>query len=467
MDPRIRFAKKHISSKEARILEIGPLNRQIARKEEYQQSYTCDIRTTEEVKELYCGNDYLKATGISVDAATIVDIDYVIKGSYEETFQGEERFDYVIASHVLEHVTDIISFFGDIATILKPGGKMLLVYPDKRFCFDHFRESTTFSEAYVVYKNDEKTVAPRVLDFFMNVVHENSPLYFWENYHALSLLPALTGKQAIEKYEEMLQGIKPDDVHYWPFSSEAFLRFLYDLTRTGLLPFTCADFEDTPMNDQQFFLAMQMDMSVPANPEHAMLMLMAWLQRLVDTSLNPDARVCETLHEIERLRNLADDLAREKEQTAQSLESERNEKQKWMADYESMKQVHLLDTEEIHQKTVQLIEREQFIVQQQNIIGNQQETIGQQRDTINQHQNTIGQQLSTIGQQRDTIGQHRDAMERQQKTISAQVVVINQQIQEKGLVLNELNTVFASFSWRITKPIRMVCTWFRTKIRRQ
>jgi SAM-dependent methyltransferase len=50
--------------------------------------------------------------------------------------------DFVIASHVLEHVADPIGLLDDIHRVLKVGGIALVLLPDKRRTFDHARPIT-------------------------------------------------------------------------------------------------------------------------------------------------------------------------------------------------------------------------------------------------------------------------------------------------------------------------------------
>ena len=210
-----------IQDKNARILEIGPLNYPVIQKEAFSNCRYCDIRSTEEVKNLYSGNEYLQTTGIQVDIDTIVEIDYVLKGTYAETFQGIEKFDYVIASHVLEHVEDIIGVLKDIGSVLKPEGKLCVFYPDKRYCFDHFRESASFRDAYDVYRRGRRETARMVLDFINTSIDENNPVRFWNAEDLSSLTPCNDPAKGIRDYERVLDGEMMDDIHYWPFTDHA------------------------------------------------------------------------------------------------------------------------------------------------------------------------------------------------------------------------------------------------------
>lgn len=281
MDPRIYFFQQLVNDRSKRILELGPLNRPIADKGIYPNAFYCDVRSTEDVRKLYSGNDYLEATGIMIDPKTIVPIDYVIQENYEKTFESAEKFDYVIASHVLEHMEDLIFALRDISAVLKPGGIFYIVYPDKRYCFDHFRTSASFRDAYRVFRNGSIENSSMVLDFYYSVIPENNPYIFWRKDGILTHLPTASFETAVEHYEQALSGIKMDDVHYWPFSDMDFLKFLYDCIRARLIPFRCISFWPCMENGQQFMVALQYDRTVLTHPEQALEELAAKMKNAV------------------------------------------------------------------------------------------------------------------------------------------------------------------------------------------
>ncbi len=51
--------------------------------------------------------------------------------------------DFILASHLLEHMADPIGTLVGFRRVLKPGGLLFLVLPDKRHTFDRPRERTT------------------------------------------------------------------------------------------------------------------------------------------------------------------------------------------------------------------------------------------------------------------------------------------------------------------------------------
>ena len=256
MDFRNHIRSK-ILKKSDRILEFGPLIRPVVEKKNYPNIYFADVRSTEDIKKLYTSNDYMEATGIDVDINSVAEIDYVVTKSYTETFKNEEKFDVVYLSHVIEHMPDIIFFLKDVANILKEDGKLVLIYPDARYCFDHFRNGTTFVDAYDVYVSDEKN-KKAVFDFTYNVVHENSPEFFWGSDDVVKILPKNNFKDAVKTYDNAEQNDLPEDVHFWPFSDYQFVKFLYDMDRAGMLDFDISLFHETQINTQEFMIVLKL-----------------------------------------------------------------------------------------------------------------------------------------------------------------------------------------------------------------
>lgn len=105
-------------------LELGPLYSPILSKSETEVYYV-DHASTRVLRKKYKNHPF--------DVGKIVDVDYVLNGkTLKKTITGS-RFDYVVASHVIEHIPDIIGWLNDISSVLKTGGVLSLVIPDKRY----------------------------------------------------------------------------------------------------------------------------------------------------------------------------------------------------------------------------------------------------------------------------------------------------------------------------------------------
>ena len=72
----------------------------------------------------------------------LVEVDIVEDGE-NPTSIPDESLDFVIASHVIEHCEDPVGTIKSWLRVLRPGGKIFLVVPDRRRTFDRTREPTT------------------------------------------------------------------------------------------------------------------------------------------------------------------------------------------------------------------------------------------------------------------------------------------------------------------------------------
>lgn len=67
--------------------------------------------------------------------------------------------DFVIASHILEHMADPIRLLDDIARVTRPGGVAIILLPDRRRTFDRSREPTSLAHLLA-----DHAVAPVAVD---------------------------------------------------------------------------------------------------------------------------------------------------------------------------------------------------------------------------------------------------------------------------------------------------------------
>lgn len=235
-----------------RILEIGPLTSPVIAKNEGNVFYA-DRLSTEAVKEVYRG----KRPDVAIE--DICEIDFVIDKSYTECLAGVEKFDYVISSHVLEHMPRLIDFFQDIANVLSKRGSLYLFVPDHRYCFDRFRTPTSFGEAYYVHALNLPCPLWRVIDEKVERIACNNPYELWTRKDlAKTYLPArgasFTAPQAA------LDAVLGGDIgsgHFSVFSPASFILLLFNLVNAGMLPFILGSFFPTPRGSNTFGAVLQ------------------------------------------------------------------------------------------------------------------------------------------------------------------------------------------------------------------
>lgn len=110
-----------------------------------------DFYSTEELRE--------QARQIGQDPDAVVAVDYVVRGEdYRDVVK--ERFDLVIANHVLEHICNPIKWINMIADLLNDDGMLFIALPDKRFSFDRYRSNTDVAHLVTNFLMDEKVTSP-------------------------------------------------------------------------------------------------------------------------------------------------------------------------------------------------------------------------------------------------------------------------------------------------------------------
>ncbi|RJF69422.1 methyltransferase domain-containing protein [Rhodopseudomonas palustris] len=118
-------------------LEFGPLTSPMVQKSQSNIFYI-DHDTTEGIRQKYKDD-------ANVDCDAIVPIDFVYHSDLSQSVNGL-KFDYIVASHVFEHVPNPIKWLNECAAVLNPGGTLCLALPDKRVTFDRPRQITQLSE---------------------------------------------------------------------------------------------------------------------------------------------------------------------------------------------------------------------------------------------------------------------------------------------------------------------------------
>jgi predicted SAM-dependent methyltransferase len=214
-------------------IEFGPLTSPIVTRDIGSVRYV-DHATTEELRKK-C------ASWGSIDLSRIVDVDYVWKNeNLKELTINEAPFDYVIASHVVEHVPDFVGWFKEIRSILKPGGILSLAVPDKRFTFDYLRQVSTLADVLDAYLlKSKKPSARQIFDYKSQFVNRNT-VFKWGLKEILIHEHTLDEAWQIAKNSVLNENY--EDVHCWVFTEFSFIELLKSLVKLNLLDFKIKNF---------------------------------------------------------------------------------------------------------------------------------------------------------------------------------------------------------------------------------
>ena len=223
---------------EGKGLEIGPSHNPIAPKKAGYDVDIIDHMSREELIEKY------REHNLNLD--NIEEVDFVWQGeSYAELTGKEKHYDWIIASHLIEHTPDLIGFLNDCDKILQDDGVISLVIPDKRYCFDHYRPLTGLSQIIDSHFQQHKIHTPgTVAEYYLNVVRKGETIAWDAN---------ITGDYSfVHSLQDSLQGIKTVqenqeyiDVHAWCFVPHSFRLLIHDLHALGFIPFQEIGFAPT------------------------------------------------------------------------------------------------------------------------------------------------------------------------------------------------------------------------------
>jgi SAM-dependent methyltransferase len=281
IEPERRRKTLALINRDMTILEIGPSFSPMAPKSEGWRVKTFDHATQEELIQKYNRDK-------NVDVTRIEPVDFVwhegpIESSVPSQFHG--TFDAAIASHVIEHIPDPVRFFQSIRTLLRPGGILSLVIPDKRFIFDFFRTLTSTGQWLDAFESHRtRHTNGTLFDHCANVVHLADKIT-WDsgsNGRFQIIPPGFAGTPRIF-LPPGPENAPYVDAHAWTFTPSSFRLLLLDLQCLNLVPFRVGEHQGT--SGCEFFVSLIAgEPTIPEAGEIDALRLLLMRQVLIESS---------------------------------------------------------------------------------------------------------------------------------------------------------------------------------------
>ena len=107
-------------------------------------------------------------------------------------------FDLIVASHVVEHVPDLITWLEELRSVLTPDGRVRLAVPDRRYTFDHLRRETEVADVLDAWIQRARRPLTRcVLDHALHVAPVDAWQAWQPDFDATTLVTMSTPEQAI------------------------------------------------------------------------------------------------------------------------------------------------------------------------------------------------------------------------------------------------------------------------------
>ena len=248
MDRRKETITRGLDLRNSRGVEMGPLHAPIVKKSDGHIIYV-DHADTDTILEKYKNNP-------EVDPAKIVKID-AVWGKHDLKETVGTTVDYIIASHVVEHVPNLIGWLNELADALTDTGQIRLAVPDKRYTLDLYRRLTSLADVMAAYvQNTKRPLPAQIIDHHLYARDLNFREIWNGTVAAFEAPGPLQLKNALQLAEESFaQGIY-NDVHCWVFTPASFANLMQDLSRLGLVKLKCTGFTATAYEDLEFFVAL-------------------------------------------------------------------------------------------------------------------------------------------------------------------------------------------------------------------
>ncbi|MFG1361389.1 methyltransferase domain-containing protein [Xanthobacter pseudotagetidis] len=217
-------------------VEFGPSYNPILAKKDGYNVFVVDHADEEALREKY------RPHGVDVDRIEPVDaIDD--GGELTKLLPPGMKFDYIVASHVFEHLPDPIGFLQRCERALKPDGKLFLMVPDRRFTFDYFRPVSTTGDMLRAYLEGRTRHDPGNLFDHLALSTLRDGAFIWADRNDGAF--ALTGTAQAGYAAAVASQDAYVDCHAWVFVPSSFRLIVDDLRAAGLTQLGELEFHDS------------------------------------------------------------------------------------------------------------------------------------------------------------------------------------------------------------------------------
>lgn len=258
-----RAAAFATADRAGRILEIGPAHNGTFPRRDGFRTTIVDYLDRDGLVEKY-------AEFPQYSPDDIEDVDYVLAPGAELASTIPERFDLVFASHVIEHTTSLVHFLRSCTELLAPGGTIALVIPDKRWCFDRFRERASLSRIIDAAERPPDVHTRGALAEFTLYTVRKGNSSAWNPDHRGKFAPT-HDLAAVRSVLHRAEDGAYIDMHNWVFTPNHFRLLLHDLHALGYLTVRESFFRNTV--GHEFFLNLTVDGPGPDLDRRALLRL--------------------------------------------------------------------------------------------------------------------------------------------------------------------------------------------------
>lgn len=244
-----------LNMKKNKGLEIGALCWPLVSKKDTKHIQYVDHATNANLREIYKDEK-----GVDLDA--IVKVHFPLEGrSLKETVGETKKFDYIIASHVIEHVPDVVRWLQDMSSVMTAEGTLRLAIPDRRYTFDIDRSVSSLGDILGSYIENRTTFYPSaVFNHLSNYRSGIDASYIWRHDEFLPTDKNTPHRYSInEAYEMSVRSAKGiyTDAHVSVFTPSSFIGILRGLISLSLTDFSVLHYFETAEDQYEFIIILK------------------------------------------------------------------------------------------------------------------------------------------------------------------------------------------------------------------
>lgn len=236
---------------DGRGLELGPSYNPLVPKASGRRIDTVDHAPREELVAKYRG------FGLAEDKLDAIDeVDFLWDGgSLLSVVPDHGGYDYIIASHFIEHTVDLLGFLDDCHQLLNETGRLALVIPDKRFTFDFFKPLTSIGSVIDAHVRPTKFhPSGALVDHFAYASHREGTVTWAPGDHRRLSLQDHPFSAISQAIDAAITQEEYQDAHRWIFTPGSFQLMMEDLSALGFHEFTII--ESHPTEAFEFFITL-------------------------------------------------------------------------------------------------------------------------------------------------------------------------------------------------------------------
>lgn len=291
----------------AKGIEIGPWCSPLTPKSGGYDCLVMDVFDTDTLRARAKSDKTLSEEQI----AKIEDVDIIGTSSQlaeqVSKLQPLASFDYIVSSHNLEHIPDLINFFQGCEKVLKDHGTLSMAIPDRRGCFDYFRPNSSSAEIIDAFRLRKDSPSPAQ-------ILEHCSFYAKQYIESVEYNGFNTGVNAEniepcddlrEVYGAWLKRMSADDniyldVHCWTFTPASFEQIILDLNYLGLVNLTLFSVEAFR---GEFYVHFRKLPTLPLSPEKFRKRRVELLRKANDEACLTSPKFQKLASEVEYLRS--------------------------------------------------------------------------------------------------------------------------------------------------------------------